>query len=600
VIVACTGIVFGSCGAPDAPAIKLPAGYLSEKQSQEILDKTMTIRLDPDLSHLDEAELEVIEVLLQLGEIVQTLYEVSRHNQALSSYRALIGLDNEFGHPKATQNLIDLYRLFKGPVARNLNGDFVPFLPVNPKAPGKNVYPLGVTKKEIEDFLSSYPDKRERLLDLRTVVRLATAENVARDLGAADQDRAVLGFLHPGVYAELDALAPLAEGDGESGYYAVPYALAYADEMLKAHELLTAAADVIERVDIDFSRYLRHRALDLLKNNYEAGDAAWVTGRFGNLNAQIGSYETYDDELFGVKSFFGVSILVKDTAMDSSLNAAIGWLQEFEDKLPYDRPKRVRNDIPVGVYNVVADFGQPRGTNTATILPNESYITKKYGRTILLRRNILENPGIFSARENAYQAAVATEFHSSYTPEGDFYRTMFHEIGHYLGPDADRNGRNLDIVLEEDSSIMEELKADLVSLYLARPLQGKGYYDEGRLRAVQAAGIRRVLLKNRPRKSQVYATMQLMQMNYFLRKGLLEYDASQNQLLIHFEQYHRAVESMLREVLALQSNGDKADADRFIERYSTWEENPHGSIADSMKKAEEYRYGLVRYAALGE
>ena len=39
-------------------------------------------------------------------------------------------------------------------------------------------------------------------------------------------------------------------------------------------------------------------------DDYESGDAAWVTGHFKNLNAQIGSYETYDDELYGVKTFF--------------------------------------------------------------------------------------------------------------------------------------------------------------------------------------------------------------------------------------------------------------------------------------------------------
>jgi hypothetical protein len=36
-----------------------------------------------------------------------------------------------------------------------------------------------------------------------------------------------------------------------------------------------------------------------LSDDYESGDAAWVTGHFKTLNAQIGSYETYDDELYG-------------------------------------------------------------------------------------------------------------------------------------------------------------------------------------------------------------------------------------------------------------------------------------------------------------
>jgi hypothetical protein len=592
-------LVLCSCAASKVASVKLPEGYWSEEESQKILDKTLTIRLDPDLSHLSDTEREVVRILIEVGGIMHELYLVSCHHQALSSYDDLVALHDKRGRPRATQNLLDLYRLAEGPLVRDLDGEVRPFLPVDPRAPGRNVYPWGVTKEHIEEFVSRHPETKDQILDLRTVVRRATASSLERDLSTLEAGPDLLTLLHPGTVATLEALsAPGAAGEDQ--YYAVPYTLAYAEQILKVHELLSRAADLIGPMDIDFSRYLRHRALDLLTNNYEAGDAAWVTGRFKNLNAEIGSYEVYDDGLFGVKSFFAVSVLVKDRAMDESLNTAVAWLQEFEDMLPYEAHRSVRTDIPVGVYNVVADFGQARGTNTATILPNESYITRKYGRTILLRRNILENSDLFSARQNAYEAAVASEFHDAYKPEGDFFRTMFHEIGHYLGADLDRSGRSLDVALEEDSSIIEELKSDLVSLFLTDALLEKGYYDRDRALAVRAAGVRRVLRKNKPKKSQAYATMEVMQMNYYLEKGLLEYDAERNRLFIHFDEYHSAVDSMLREVLALQYNGDKMAADGFIDRYSTWQQDLHGRIADSMKGAEEYRYGLVRYAALGE
>jgi hypothetical protein len=72
-------------------------------------------------------------------------------------------------------------------------------------------------------------------------------------------------------------------------------------------------------------------------------------------------------------------------------------LQALEDSLPYEHHKKVREDIPVGVYDVIADFGQARGGNTATILPNESYLARRYGRTILLRANIMRDQNIFGA-----------------------------------------------------------------------------------------------------------------------------------------------------------------------------------------------------------
>jgi len=575
----------------------LPKGYWSEEESQKILDKTMTIRLDPDLSHLNEAEQETVRLLLEVGAIMHDIYLDSRHHQALSSLRDLVALDAELEQPRATQNLLDLYRLFKGPLCRNLDGKLLPFLPVDSRVPGKNVYPWGVSKDQIESFLEENPEAKAGILDLRTVVRQATEENLDSDLKTLEVGPDAVPLLHSDLVPALQALK--AQG-GDDQFYAVPYTVAYAEQLLRAFELLNEASDVIRATDIDFARYLRHRALDLLSNNYEAGDASWVTGRFKNINAEIGSYEVYDDELYGVKSFFAVSVLVKDPEMDESLSRAVSWLQDFENTLPYGTHKSVRTDIPVGVYNIVADFGQARGTNTATILPNESYITRKYGRTILLRRNILENPDLFSARQNAYQAAVSSEFHNAYKPEGDFFRTMFHEIGHYLGVDQTRDGRTLDIALQEDTSIIEELKADLVSLYLGETLKEKGFYDSEQLLALRASGIRRVLRKNQPKKSQSYATMENMQMNYYLEKGLLEFDASQDRLVIHFDTYHESVESMLREVLALQYEGDKAAADNFIEKYSTWDDDVQGRISESMKSSEEYRYGLVRYAALRE
>ena len=60
------------------------------------------------------------------------------------------------------------------------------------------------------------------------------------------------------------------------------------------------------------------------------------------------------------------------------------------------------------------------------------------------------------------------------------------------------------------------MKADLVSLFLVEALHTKGYYTDAQRRAVYASGIRRVLKLREPRRSQAYATMQLMQFNWFL------------------------------------------------------------------------------------
>ncbi len=577
-------------------ATKLPKGYLDEKRSGEILDKTVTIRLDPDLSQLTPGERDAMGFLLEAGPVVQELFEISRHREAKSAYEELVRLDADLSHPQATRNLIALYDLARGPVVRDLDNKLVPFLPVEVAPPGKNVYPWDADKTEIEAFLGEHPGEKPAILDGRTVVRRTGSEQVSADLAALTM-YPVLDVLHPGLREKLESLL---DGTQTKGFYAVPYSVAYSGYLTRVYDLLCKASGAVEADDEEFSRYLRHRAVDLLRDDYEAGDAAWVTGRFRNLNAQVGSYETYDDGLYGTKTFFGLSVLVKDPMMSSTVSTVKNWLQEMEDILPYEPHKTVRTDISIGAYNVVADFGQARGTNTATILPNDPYITRKYGRTILLRNNILTDPVIFEMRKSEFEAAVGAEIHGDYDAKGDFFRTLWHEIGHYLGPDATRDGVSLDIALEEDSSILEELKGDLTALYVCKNLRKRGYYNQPRLLSVQAAGIRRVLQKNQPKKTQVYQTMELMQMNYFLEKGLLEYDRRGKKLIIHHDRYHETVESMLREVIALQLAGDKMTADEFISKYSSWEKEPHQRLAKAMKDAETYRYIGVRYAALDD
>jgi len=77
---------------------------------------------------------------------------------------------------------------------------------------------------------------------------------------------------------------------------------------MRAFELLYEAAALLQPSDAPFADYLRLRAHDLLTDDFEGGDAAWVTGRFGDFNAQLGAYEVYDDELYGAKAFYGASL----------------------------------------------------------------------------------------------------------------------------------------------------------------------------------------------------------------------------------------------------------------------------------------------------
>jgi hypothetical protein len=553
------------------------------EQARLVLDKTLTLRLAPDLGALQPGERKALESLVAAGAPLQRIYEQQLHRQALSSHRELAA------RRPPRKDLLTLYRLWHGPIATNLDNRQEPLLAVDREVPGKNVYPWGVDKAALETYLAGHPEARDSILDARTVVR--SAADVPRDL-AALAARPALSALHPGLRERIRA--------GRTGFYAIPYALAYAPELDEAGARLLDAAAAVRGEDPDLADYLVNRRRDFLTNDYESGDASWIMGSFGNLNAQIGSFETYDDELFGVKSFMSHSVLVRDVERTRSLQAALRGIQAIEDALPYETHRKVRESLPVGVYNVVADFGQARGTNTASILPNESRITRKYGRTILLRYNVMTHPDLFAISKATWTAAVAPEHVGDLGEEGGFYRTLWHEIGHYLGPDRDRGGRDLGLALQENADLVEEMKSDLVSLFAAQALRRSGDFDEARLKDVYAAGILRTLQKSQPRRGQPYQTMQLMQMNYFLETGLLAFDSGSGRLRIDYAKYPETVASMLERVLALQATGDKAASDAFIDRYATWTPELHERLAQGMRATEKYRYRLVTYQALGE
>ncbi len=584
-------IVVASGWALGVAGQELPAGYWTAEQARAVLDKTLEVRIAPDLSALTDGEAAAVEKLLAAGDILQRLYERQRHPDARPALEALEALHRESEGSAATHDLLELYWIFKGPMATTLDNRREAFLPVAAERPGKNVYPLDADRAELDAALAADPAQRAELLDLRAVVRRDTEANRAADRAVLARHPA-LALLHPEFATAVEAPS------AGAGFYAAPYAVAYADELLEVYGLLRGAAADLGGEDPEFARYLRHRGRDLLAGDYEAGDASWVSGRFGNLNAQIGSYETYDDALFGVKAFYGMSLLLRDAARSAALADALGGIQALEDSLPYGPHKKVRDELPVGVYNVIADFGQARGTNTATILPNEAEHARKYGRTILLRYNILTHPDLFELAQQRFTAALAPQFHRDLTLQAGFERTLWHEIGHYLGVDRAADGRSLGEALEGSADLLEEMKADLVSLYSARALRESGYHDDEALRGIYASGVLRVLQSVAPRREQPYQAMQLMQWNYFLENGLLAFDPATVTLSIDYTKYHDVVTELLREVLAVQAAGDPARAAAFIDRYFVWDEALHERIAARIRDASAYRFRRVVYDAL--
>ncbi len=568
----------------------LPDGYWDAAKRREVLDATRTLRIAPDLSSLSAGEKRAVQHLLEAGALVQSIYERQLHPQAAS---ALAGIE-ALPPGKDRDELLQLFRLSKGPIATTLGNTREPFVPVSPVLPSKGVYPADLTRAELDAWLAAHPTHRSRLLDPMSVVRRAEASQVRADLAALDR-HPVLDVLHPGLRGRLKAL-PV----DPRGLYPLPYSVAWADDIVAVYKHLNLAADAVEGDDADFAGYLRARARDLLSDNYQAGDAAWVTARFKHLDAQIGAYETYDDELLGVRAFFSLTVLVRRQAESDAVTAQLGGLQAIHDALPFAFKRKVREQIPVGVFDVIADFGQSRGGNTATILPNDAEHSRRYGRVIMMRDNIIRHPESSGQAAGTWAAAIVPAQQADLVAEASVQRTLWHEIGHYLGVDRTSDGREIDAALQDSADLFEEMKSDLVSLNAVPQLQASGYYSAAEAHAVYASGILRVLQRNRPRRDQPYNTMQLIQWNWFLANGVLTFDPATQRMKIDYARYPDAVRKLLAEVLALQAAGDRDRAEAFVVQWTKWEPALHEVIAKSIRDSLTFRFSLYRYSALSE
>ncbi len=584
--------VISSRTDPGGSSDVLPNGYWVAARVRAILDATLVTELATIPSGLSPAEHETIRRLVAAGRILDDVFQDQFHHQALRSRDDLRALHETLGRGARTLDLLELQDLSQGPIATSLDNERVAFLPVAGERPGKNLYPLGTERAALESFLDDHPDERATILHPYTVVRRSTKASLRRDLAVLRRHPG-LALLHPTL--ELHWKAMLADSTRRT-FYAVPYSIAWADPLIDAYAQLNRAADAIRVADRDFSDFLRLRARDLLSNDYEGGDAAWICGRFGRLDAVIGPYETYDDELFGVKGFFGMRILVRDEARSASLLSALAHVQAIEDALPIDRHKVARTDIPIGVFDALADFGHQRfGVISAEILPNDGELLRKYGRKIVLAHNLITAPGLMARRQRKWHAALGPAHRDDMTADGNFEETLWHELGHYLGPEHQADGRTFKGALEEAADLLEELKAELLSCFAAARLQDQGHFDAQQVRGIQAALLMACLRPVQPNRTQTYETVWLMLANFLLDRDVLT--AHDGRLTIRYDRLDEAIEAMLRDVLEIQSRGSRATAEAYIERLSTWDDR-HEAIAARVRAAEGHRFLKVRNANL--
>ncbi len=406
-----------------------------------------------------------------------------------------------------------------------------PFVGTQPFFPGHGLYPDGLTRDEVEQYVAAHPDKKAEIYSPYTIVRRPAAGELA----------------------------------------GIPYRIAFREFLEPAARVLREAAALSD--DSSFARFLRLRADALLSDDYYASDIAWLELDNPKFDIICAPYETYLDDLLGVKTSFGGAVLVRNAAESQKLAVYQQYVADIQDALPLpaeDRPSVRGHLTPMEVMDTPFRSGDLRHGYQAVAdnLPNDPRIHQEKGTKKIFFKNFMD------ARVNYVILPIARRLMRPdqaplATGEGYMAGTLMHEISHGLGPAfARRNGQQVDIreAIGPAYSGLEEAKADIVGLFGLKWLVDHGAFPPARLAEIYISHVAGIFRTVRFGIAEAHGKAEMMEFNYFSEQNVIQRDAG-GHYFVDVERMPVAVASLARELLEQEATGDRARAEAWFAKY---------------------------------
>ena len=405
-----------------------------------------------------------------------------------------------------------------------------PFIGDKPHPLGAGHYPEDMTKQEFEGWLAKHPGDKETFTSTVTEIRRG-------------KDR---------------------------GLVAVPYSREYAAWLEPAAKLLREAAALTSNASL--KQFLGLRAAAFESDDYYASDVAWMD-LDAPVEATIGPYETYEDELLGYKAAFEAFVTVnlpKESAALARYKEQLPWL---ERNLPIpDEHKNLHRgtESPIRVVDTVYSSGETRaGVQTSAFnLPNDERVREAKGSKKVLLHNTMrakyDRILVPIAGRVLDPAQVKDVSFDAY-----FNEVLHHELSHGLGPGTITvNGRKTEVRLElkELYSTLEEAKADVMGIYNILALIGRKEMPAELRRSLEPTYVAGLFRAARFGVDEAHGQGVVAQFNYLQRKGALEIDGNGRVRAVS-EKFPDAIRDLLHDMLMLQATGDYAGTKRFLETY---------------------------------
>jgi hypothetical protein len=408
-----------------------------------------------------------------------------------------------------------------------------PFIGSKPMPPGRSLLPKGLTRDEIEAYVKEHPKEKKAIYDERTVVEIASRNPLRLKT--------------------------------------TPYHVKYKQWLVPAARHLRNAAAASD--DKAFAKYLRMRADALLTDDYYPSDLAWVRLKDPKFDLIFAPYETYLDDLLGIKTSYGASVLVRNETESAKLAVFKKYVPDIQDSLPLpaeDRPSKKGLETPMEVMDAPFRAGDLRHGYQAAAdnLPNDPRIHEKVGSKKIFFKNftdarvnyvILPVAKLLMRPDQAVQASG----------EGYLAAVMMHEICHGLGPAfARKGGQHVDIreAIGPTFSGLEEAKADVTGMFGLKWLVDHGALPKERLEEYYASYVAGIFRTVRFGTAEAHGRAEMMEFNYLSEKGAITRAAS-GRYVIDYAKMPDTLAALAKELLEIEATGDRARAEAWFNKY---------------------------------
>ena len=404
-----------------------------------------------------------------------------------------------------------------------------PFVGKQPMPPGHALYPADLTRATADAYVAAHPDKKAILFDPYTIVR-----RKGNDLVGTKYHDEYAQFIKPAAAA------------------------------------LKKAADLSD--DPAFAKFLRLRADALFTDDYYASDIAWVELVNPKFDIIYAPYETYLDDLLGVKTSYGASILIRNDVESQKLALYQKWVPDIQDALPLapaDRPSVRGHATPMEVMDAPFRAGDLRHGYQAVAdnLPNDPRIHEQKGTKKIFFKNFMD------ARVNEVILPLAARVMDPVqakraSADGYLATTVMHEICHGLGPAFARvKGKNVSIreAIGRSFSGLEEAKADVVGMYALKWLVDKGVLPKERLEEYYASELAGIFRTVRFGTGEAHGRAEMMEFNYYSEQGAIV--KVNGRYRVDYTKIGAATERLAKELLEQEATGDRARADAWFNKY---------------------------------